>query len=220
MNPNKPTRRPCINSRSVRQLSAHIRTLRRRNIELDEIVNRIQNKDNATLHELVIRTQRGDPEAAAIAIWALLPHMCAVVARRRPLEAWAPTIDHYISIAYLVIIDIRPDEPIDHLGDKIVSRTRLRHERAAANRRSIPVVHDILDSLGPRTDELELRVVARLEIESLAASLRNGLVKPEAWQAFAARKFDDATTTTATDAQRSRLARTQRRLREWRAEAA
>ena len=123
-------RQPTINSTGTRRLAIEICAMRRRQPALDDTVQAIRIGNECVLHALVVGAQRGDSDAALTAIWALLPRLAAVVISRLPIQEWHRAIDEYLTFTYLTIIDVDADKPPFLLGDKIISRTRRRSERA------------------------------------------------------------------------------------------
>ena len=172
------------------------------------------------LHIVVTRAQGGDGDAALTAIWALLPRLCAVVIRRRPVQEWKASIDDYITLAFLTISDVDPHTSTAFLADKIIARTRRRHERAIRPAGAVACQHAALEAMAPVDDDTERRVVARVELEELVRAVGAGLLTERAWQNLLRLRLDRSPGTAATDSERSALARAQRRLDAWRADAA
>ena len=221
MSTQRTDRQPIIDSPTTRQLATHVRTVAQHRGSLLETITAIRQGDNGALQQLVVQAQRGDADAAIVVIWALHPRLCAVVIRRRPVREWRSTIDDYITLAYLTIDDVKPGEPVAFLADKIIARTRRRHERAIEGDQTITCLEPVLEALGAvSADNVETQVLARLELGELVRAVETGLLTPAAWRNLInlriARDGDGPTS----DLERSSLLRAQRRLNAWRAEAA
>jgi hypothetical protein len=127
---------PPIPTAATRSLELSVTRLARRRSEVEATVDAIRAGDNDKLLELVYQARAGDADAATLAIWSLLPRLCAVVRSRMTPADWRCATDEYLSIAYLTIRDVGSDEAATFLADKIVARVRQRHERrVAADRR-------------------------------------------------------------------------------------
>jgi hypothetical protein len=96
-------------------------------------VDAIRAGDNDALLQLVHQARAGDADAATVAIWSLLPRLCAVIRSRMAPADWRCATDEYLSLAYLTIREVRSDESATFLADKIVARVRRRHERRVAS---------------------------------------------------------------------------------------
>lgn len=218
----QPARRqPTLNSPTTRQIAAHIRTLSNRDTSLDATIAAIRNGNNHLLHQLVASAQAGDTNAAITAIWALHPRLCAVVIQRQPTREWRTAIDDYIALAYLTIDNVNTAEPATYLADKIIARTRRRHERANQDEQAINCEQWRLEALGAfAVDNVENQVIAHLELEDLAQAVADGLLTPTAWNNLINLRIGRSPNQPATDPERSSLRRAQRRLDTWRAEAA
>lgn len=221
MTPNTTTRHPILNSPTTRQFAEHITALIRRDASIDETITAIRAGNNTVLQRLVQQAQCGDTDAAIVAIWALHPRLCAVVIRRHPVQDWAATIDDYIALAYLAINDVEPTESAKYLADKIIARTRRRHERANEADDALPCEDYILNALRTRaSDDVENRVLAHLELEDLLRAIAGGLLTPAAWQNLIGLRIGGSPDRPATELERSSLKRAKRRLDDWRTEAA
>lgn len=216
-------RKPTITSPGTTHLAQAARGLRARHPSLDKDVADVHHGDNCQLHQMIVHAQTGDEDAALTAIWALLPRLCAVVIQRHPVHAWSTTIDDYIALSYLTIADVNTAGSTAFLADKIIARTRRRYERASERERDRPVACDeqLLEALGGCTmDNLEDRVLARLELDGLLQAVRDGLLTPGAWGNLVGLRVGRSPDRPATDSERTALRRAQRRLDDWRAEAA
>ena len=214
-------RQPTLNSPTTRQLGAHIRALSRRDTSLDGTIAAIRNGNNHLLHQLVVRAQAGDTNAAITAIWALHPRLCAVVIQRQPMREWRTAIDDYIALAYLTIANVNTAESSAYLADKIIARTRRRHERANEDWQVSSCDEWLLESLGALAEEnVETQVLARLELDELVQAVADGLLTNAAWHNLINLRIGRSPDQPATDRERSSLRRAQRRLDNWRAEAA
>jgi hypothetical protein len=215
-------RKPTITSHGTTQLAQAARRLRVRHPSLDNSVAHIHQGDGCQLLQMIVDAQAGDEDAALMAIWALLPRLCAVVIQRHPVHAWSATIDDYIALSYLTIADVDTAESTAFLADKIIARTRRRYERASRQDRDRPVAVDepVLEAIGGRTMDVEDRVLARLELDGLLQAVRHGLLTPAAWSNLVGLRVGRSPDRRATDSERTALKRAQRRLDDWRAEAA
>ena len=127
---------PPIPTAATRSLELSITRRTRRRPAVGSIVDAIRAGDNELLLHLVHEVRDGHDDAPTMAIWSLLPRLCAVIRSRMAPPDWRSATDDYIGIAYLAIRDVRKDEPAVFLADKIVARVRRRHERlVAADRR-------------------------------------------------------------------------------------
>jgi hypothetical protein len=213
---------PIIASHGTAQLADAALWLRVRYPSLDRNVAHIHQGDDRQLHQLIVRAQAGDEDAALTAIWALLPRLSAVVIQRHPVHTWSTTIDDYIALAYLTIADFDTAGSTAFLADKIIARTRRRYERASQRERGRPVAVEepVLEAIGGRTMDIEDRVLARLELDGLLQAVRDGLLTPAAWSNLVGLRVGRSPDRRATDSERTALKRAQRRLDDWRAEAA
>ena len=211
-----------ITSHGTTQLANAARRLRARYPWLDRNVAQVHQGDSSQLHQLIVQTQAGDEDAALTAIWALLPRLSAVVIQRHPVHTWSTTIDDYIALTYLTIADVDTAGSTAFLADKIIARTRRRYERASQRERGRPVAVDepVLEAIGGRTLDVEDRVLARLELDGLLQAVRDGLLTPAAWRNLIGLRVGRSPDHPATESERTALKRAQRRLDDWRAEAA
>jgi hypothetical protein len=213
-------RQPTIHSFGTRRLAKQMRALRKRQPALDDTINAIRGGNDRVLHALVVRAQHGDQDSAVTAISALLPRLAAVVIRRLPIREWQSGIDEYITFAYLTIRDVNCDNPPAYLADKIISRTRRRYERAIESEAAIPRQRSVLEALGPVDCDLERRVLARDELTELVRAVRAGLLDESSWHNLLRLRFDRPPGAVATARERTSLTRAQRRINDWRSEAA
>lgn len=216
-------RKPTIISNGTRQLAKAAQVLRTHHPTLDEDVAGIHGGDEDHLRRLIVRAQAGDQDAALTAIWALLPRLCAVVIQRHPVNAWSTIIDDYIALAYLTIADVDTAESTAFLADKIIARTRRRHERGIERERGRPIPCDepLIEALGGcALHNVEDEVLARLELDELLQAVCDGLLTPGAWRNLIDVRVGRSTDRPATARERTALKRAQRRLKDWRAEAA
>jgi hypothetical protein len=156
--------KPTIDTAGTRQLRRHIGRLCALNYEIEGAIASIRSGDDRLLLGFIREAQGGDADAALTAFWALVPRLCAAIIDRLPLPLWKPAIDDYLSLAYLVIVDLNTSQPAVHLADKVISRTRRRHERHLHAHQPVPYVPDVLASLGPANDDVERQAIARIEL--------------------------------------------------------
>lgn len=214
-------RPPTLTSPTTRQLAAHIRAMSSRDTSLDDTIAAIRDGNNRLLHQLVVRAQAGDTNAAISAIWALHPRLCAVVIQRQPTRNWRTAIDDYIALAYLTMDNVDTAESSAYLADKIIARTRRRHERATERDEAINCEEWRLEALGAfAVDNVENQVLARLELDELVQAVADGLLTNAAWHNLISLRIGRSANQPTTDLERSSLMRAQRRLDNWRAEAA
>jgi hypothetical protein len=127
---------PPIPTAATRSLELSVTRLTRRRSDVEATVDAIRAGDNDALLQLVHQARAGDADAATLAIWSLLPRLCAVIRSRMAPADWRRATDEYLGIAFLTIREVRSDEPATFLADKIIARVRRRHERCvAADRR-------------------------------------------------------------------------------------
>jgi hypothetical protein len=212
-------RQPIINSTGTRRLAAQIRSLRRRQPTLDDTIHAIRHGNERVLHALVVRAQRGDSDAAVTLIWALLPRLAAVVINRLPIQEWHHGIDEYLTFVYLTVIDIDTETPPIHLGDKIISRTRRRYERAMETEPVVLCGPVMLTALAPADNDVEARVLATIDLDEVVRAIQGGLLETTAWNTLLRIRFGGERGT-ASARERKAASRAQRRLVEWSAEAA
>ena len=165
------------------------------------------------------RAQRGDADAAVTAVWALLPRLGAVVMNRLPVGEWRPGIDEYLTFAYLAIADVDTDQSPFLLADKIISRTRRRYERATKVRPVLVCEPGLLEALGPVDNDVEERVLAKIDLDEVACAVRDGLLEQSAWDTLLAVRFSAERRGTSAR-ERKAASRAQLRLVQWAAEAA
>ncbi len=212
-------RQPIINSTGTRRLVAQVGTIRRRQPTLDDSVHEIRAGNERVLHALVVRTQGGDSDAAVTAIWALLPRLAAVVINRLPIQEWHQAIDDLLAVAYLTIVDVDANQPPYFLSDKIISRTRRRYERTTEGEPIALCEPGMIAAFGSADNDVEERVLARVELDELLVAVRSGLLEKPAWETLLRTRFsDEPGTASARDRQAS--SRAQRRLVDWAARAA
>lgn len=212
-------RQPIINSTGTRRLATEICAMRRRQPALDDTVQAIRSGNECVLHALVVGAQRGDSDAALTAIWALLPRLAAVVISRLPIQEWHRAIDEYLTFTYLTIIDVDADKPPFLLGDKIISRTRRRYERALEFDPVVLCEPGMLAAVGPANNDVEVRVLAIISVNEVARAVRGGLLEKHAWDTLLRTRFGNEPGT-ASARERKVASRAQRRLVEWSGEAA
>src|SRR5262245_42161847 len=116
----------CLSTNTTRKLRSQVARLAARDGERAQMFSAIASGDNAALRRAVRRAQDGDESAVLVAIAALLPRMSHVVINRLPAHLWKSAIDDYVTLAYLVILDVQSSELPTHLADKILARTRHR----------------------------------------------------------------------------------------------
>jgi hypothetical protein len=192
-----------------------------RDTSLDDTIAAIRDGNDHLLRQLVVRAQAGDADAAITAIWALHPRLCAVVIQRRPIREWRTAIDDYIALAYLTIDNVNTGEPARYLADKIIARTRRRHERANEGWQVVSCDEWLLETLEAfAVENVENQVFALLELEHLVQAVDDGLLTNAAWRNLISLRIGRSPDQPATDLERSSLVRAQRRLDNWRAEAA
>lgn len=127
---------PPISTAATRSLELSITRLARMRPEIDATVADVRAGDDDALLRLVHEAQAGDRDSAAIAIWSLLPRLCAVIRSRMAPPEWRDATDEYLGLAYLTIREANGGEAAAFLADKLIARVRRRHERlVAANRR-------------------------------------------------------------------------------------
>lgn len=207
-------RHASIDSPGTRCLAAEIRILRRRDPGLDNTVTNIRNGDNDTLRALIAAAQHGDHSAAAIAIWALLPCLTAVVMSRLPTPLWREAMGDYLTLAYLTLLDVDVTAPSAFLADKVVARARRRYERSEHH---APAEHRDTDALGRQEasqPSVEDEAIARIAWHDLADAVRGGAVSPEAWSTLVRVRFQIAPGE-ATARERQAAHRAMRNLSAW-----
>lgn len=123
---------PPIPTAATRSLELSVTRLARRRSDVEATVDAIRAGDNDALLHLVHQARAGDADAATVAIWSLLPRLCAVIRSRMAPADWRRATEDYLGIAYLTIREVRSDEPATFLADKIIARVRRRHERRVA----------------------------------------------------------------------------------------
>lgn len=212
-------RHSTINSPGTRRLAAEIRTLRRRDTTLDDTVENIRNGDNHALQTLITSAQRGDADATATALWALLPRLSSVVLSRRPPHAWRASIDDYLTIAYLTLLDVDITAPPTFLSDKIVARARRRYERAEHRGSAESQEPEVLDRQEAPQPSVEHQALGRIAMHELAEAVVRGAVSPESWETLIKVRFQ-LSPGEASARDRKVASRTRQRLSEWLAVAA
>jgi hypothetical protein len=219
MTANHLHRQRIINSNGTRQLASQIEPLRRRQPTLDHTIEAIRRGDDRVLHDLVVRAQGSDSDAAVTALWALLPRLAAVVINRLPVQEWHQSIDDYLTFTYLTIVDVDTDTPPLLLSDKIISRTRRRYERAMKIEPVVLCRPGLLARFGSADSDVEERALAMICLDELVSVVRGGLLDKRAWDTLIRTRFNaDPGTTSARE--RKAASRAQRRLVEWSKEAA
>jgi hypothetical protein len=219
MNRSTSHRQPTIHSPGARRLAAHVRTIRRRVPGFDDTVHTIRNGDHNALHSVVDRAQSGDADAAVTAIWALLPRLTAVVINRLPVREWQPAMDDYLTFTYLTLVDVDLGAPPDHLGDKIVARTRRRIERSSKGASWALCRPDQMAAIAPSGDDVERQALARAQLGAIASAVDNGLLDAESWQNLLEVRFV-AEPGTVSDRRRKAASRARMQLQKWSERAA
>lgn len=212
-------RHAIINSPGTRRLAAEIRTLRRRDTALDDTVANIRNGDNHAMQTVITSAQRGDADAAATALWALLPRLSSVVLSRRPPHAWRASIDDYLTIAYLTLLDVDVTAPPTFLSDKIVARARRRYERAERRGPEESQGPEVLDRHEAPHSSVEDEALARIAMHELADAVAGGAVSTESWETLVKVRFQ-LPPGQASARDRKVASRARQRLTEWLAVAA
>lgn len=184
MTTNNPLIRPteCLLTPTTRRLLRHVEALATRDPDIEAAVRRTLTDDQPMLLRLVRSAQAGDHDAGVVAIACLIPRMTRTIIRTVPELGRRSAIEEYLSIAYLVIVDIDRHEPATHLAHKIVARTRLRYER---HRRALapPWVYPSLLLEEPVADsEPEAEAISRLDLAHMAQAIDAGLVSPQQWR--------------------------------------
>jgi hypothetical protein len=213
-------RHTIIDSPTTIPLMARLREIEIRQPRLAHAITEVRNGDDGVLRKLVADAQAGDKDAAVAAIGALLPKLSAVVIRRYLFAEWRGTIDEYVALAYLTIAEIGPYEAHAFLGDKIVARTRRRHERAQDRRWLTTCDEAELEALGPEVDDVEAQALAYIELLDLVRAVDGGLVTKDAWFTLLDLRIGRSPDRKATPRERTSVSRSQRRLDSWRAHAA
>jgi hypothetical protein len=170
--------------------------------------------DEAALMGLIRAVQAGDPNAPLVAIQALLPRLCQVVISRLPNHEWKRAIDDYVTLAYLVMLDVSETERLDYLADKIIARTRRRHERQlrAARPERECLVPDNDNLVDPA--DIEVEVINRLGITRVAQAVDEGVLRPDQWQLIVSAGVTPREGA-RTPNERQAIARARRRLLRW-----
>ena len=205
-----PNPGPYIETALTERFLSRLDRIAHRRPEVAALVVAIRNGDNDRLHDLIRQAQAGDGDAALTAIVALLPRLCKVILRRMPTHLWRSSIDDYLTIAYLTIADIAPTESPAFLSDKIVARTRRRHERQQTDPPFVPLAY--LERADEECPTVEESAIARLELERLSDALHSGDVRSDDWAQVTAAAFGKKPAQARSDAERQHLVRIRRRL--------
>ncbi|MFT3855701.1 MAG: hypothetical protein QM733_23665 [Ilumatobacteraceae bacterium] len=179
----RTTATPHIPTRTTGRLLDDLTALARREPSIAARVDRIRAGDDAALLQAAVEMQHGDQGAATIALGGLLPRLCAVVIDRHGTIDWKPTIDDYLTLAYLVLLDIDVHADSRHLCHKVLARTRRRHERQASSHRLVPTPDERILEIGPVVDDVEARALDRLRLLEVGAAVRSGCLTARLWQA-------------------------------------
>jgi hypothetical protein len=201
---------PQIETPATRSLLHRLDWLAKHDPSVHLTVEAIRGGDNERLMDLVRRTQHGDRDAAVVAIGALLPRLCKVVINRRPPNRWKPTIDEYLTLAFLAMADLRTSDSSTYLADKLIARTRLRHERQLVTVDHIGI--DLVLEVAASGTDVEEQVLARLEFELVADAVRAGQLSSDDLTEVAGAMLGEKLGRPRTEAERQHLARTRRRL--------
>jgi hypothetical protein len=110
-------------------------------------------------------------------------------------------------------------EPAEALGVKLVQRARRRYERANDRRAPEPVAADRLAAASPPVNDVERRVLARLELQRLCDAIAEGLVSQRCWIALTTARLE-LSDQYPSGADRMAALRAERRLTAWRNAAA
>ena len=186
MNQLRTSATPHIPTRTTGRLLDELAALARRAPADDECMELIRNGDDHALMQAIRRLQQSEQDAAVVALGGLLPRMCAVVIDRHSTVDWKAAIDDYVALAYLVMLDIDPDTDAHLLSQKVLARTRRRHERQVGTGRVVPVTHERLVELAPTVDDIEDRALDHLRLLEVGAAVKSGRVSPRLWQAVVA----------------------------------
>ncbi len=198
------------------------------------ICGRSSTEQNPVVAALLRLHQSGDPDAGVVLLTALRPMIKAVV-RCRNGHLTDEVIDNYWSAASHLIGSTDPNrEPlgrdgfptpfIRHLGNRLHQHARdlapsERRWRSLRRRGELPgsldVPHgsgELVDYVVPRTaGSVEDRVLARLELDDVAAAVDSGAIPAERWQRLVAHRLG-ARVTYAPVAERVAIHRTATRL--------
>jgi hypothetical protein len=211
-----PNPGPHIATPATNRLLAHLDVLARRQPELVVTVIAIRHGDDEPLLELVRAAQAGSRDSATVAVGALLPKLCKVVLSKETVFNWESSIDDYLTLAYFSIVDVSADETALHLANKIVARTRLRHEwEREVARRPRPVPDSILLAVAPAVANVEEIVLGRLALDELALTIDRIGLTPAQWRAVTRSAFGEATGRPQLARQRQAASRARRRLASW-----
>jgi hypothetical protein len=215
MTPHQVQPEPFIDTTSTRQLVVHVDDLCMRNQHIRDTIAAIRAGDDEALLALVRLAQRGNSDDALVAICSLLPRLCKVVLSRTPIRAWKTSIDDYIPIAFLVILDVGDTEGEKHLSDKIIARTRRRHERQVFAHQPIPFWDEFLIDTGPIADDIEDQALARVELANIGRTVVRGVISPAEWQIIVDTQLRRLPGITTTDRERRAVSRVRQRLTRW-----
>lgn len=214
-----PAEIPVISSPGTRRLADTIAVLRRRRPHLDDELAAIRGGNNQLLLTLVRRAQHGDPDAAVVVVWALLPRLCGYFRSCLPVEQWRQAVDECLALNYLTVCDVSMAEKPEFLLHKLITRTRQRYERAVNARRPVPVDNEQLNATTPSIHDVEQQAIARVELDQLRHAVADGIVSPRCWQALVATRLDPTDRITS-GADRMAAMRAHRALTAWRDAAA
>jgi hypothetical protein len=203
---------PLIDTNSTRQLRRHVERLCRRHPPFLAAIDAIRAGDGHPLLDLARRAQAGDDDATLVAIAALLPSLCKVVLSRFPSGAWSAAIDDYLSIVFIVIRDLPDHDGPAFLADKIIARTRRRHERQVYAHQPVPAPDDFLIRHGPHADDTEHTALVRMRLAAVVNAVRSEAVSTEEWQRILVASFGDAPEAPVPDRERRAVFRARRRL--------
>jgi hypothetical protein len=203
-----------IDTTTTRHLRLQTARVLRRDPQAARSFDAVRAGDEAALMGLIRSAQAGDPNAPLVAIQALLPRFCQVVISRLPHHEWKRAINDYVTLAYLVMLDVSETERLDFLADKVIARTRRRHERqlhAARPGRECLVPDN--DNVVDPTD-IEVDVINRLGIKRVAQAVNEGVLRADQWQLIVSAGVTPREGA-RTQNERQAIARARRRLVHW-----
>jgi hypothetical protein len=163
--------------------------------------------------------QHGDPDAAVVVVWALLPRLCGYFRSCLPVEQWRQAVDECLALNYLTVCDVSMAEKPEFLLHKLITRTRQRYERAVNARRPVPIDNEQLNAITPSIHDVEQQAIARVELDQLRHAVADGIVSQRCWQALVATRLDPTDRITS-GADRMAAMRAHRALTAWRDAAA
>ena len=173
---------------------------------LIDLLERQTLEQNPVIATLLRRHQTGDPDAATILLTAMRPMLKCVVVHRHGAGMTDELMDNYWSAASHLIGAIdptirpigrngRPALFLSYLGDRLVAHLRQLdpearrwHDRRKQGRLPIPV--DLTPRPGSPLEtssrqtvrSVEDTVLARLELEHVAAAVGDGQIAADRWQ--------------------------------------